>query len=543
MDLKQSPGCTGKRADYCRIKAYLQDWYEKNKKMLLVALACTFLWGMLAHGYCFFDNSFSHDSLSEFHGAIFGNGVKMGAGRVFTPLYRDLLRGDATVPWLIGMLALLWMGVTSFFTYKVLDIDSKAAMILTAGVLTVNVTVSATAASFLHDLDCYMFALLFAVLAVYCWKTLPWGEIPGAVLIMGSLGIYQGFLTVTIVLVMFVSILALFRGDSFEQVLVRGLRAVGMVLLGGALYYVAMKVMLSLSGMALNTSSYNSPTGILELTPQTLLEFTKEAYVDWFRRIWNAYSNYPASLVRLATVLLFAITGLAMAVFFLDRQRRLREKMLALVLFALLPLMMNLYCVLMRGGHHELTVYAIWLFYLLVMLLADWLVKQWANTGKKEKFAILIRILCFLLVFVMVYGSVQFANGMYLKKDIEYDAYLSLMTRVMCRMESMPDYVGGQTPVVFVGLPETLHSATPGLKDYWGPLGMWFSDVITMPKRYRYQAYFDYVLNTPINLVEEDTWNTIAGSGIAAQMPCYPDEGFLRMEGDTLIVKLGTLWE
>ena len=105
-----------------------------------------------------------------------------------------------------------------------------------------------------------------------------------------------------------------------------------------------------------------------------------------------------------------------MAVFFLDRQRHLREKLLALVLFALLPLMMNLYCVLMRDGRHELTVYAIWLFYLLVMLLADWLVKQWAKTGKKEKFAILIRILCFLLVFMMVYGSVQFANGMYLKR-------------------------------------------------------------------------------------------------------------------------------
>ena len=163
MDLKQSPGCTGKRADYCKIMAYLRDWYEKNKKMLLFALACTFLWGMLAHGYCFFDNSFSHDSLREFHGTIFGNGLKMQAGRVFTPLYRDLLRGDATVPWLIGMLSLLWMGITSFFTYKVLDIESKAAIALTAGVLAVNITVSANAATYLNDLDNHMFALLCAV--------------------------------------------------------------------------------------------------------------------------------------------------------------------------------------------------------------------------------------------------------------------------------------------------------------------------------------------------------------------------------------------
>lgn len=521
----------------------LEAWYEKNKKMLVFAIVCTFLWGMLAHGYCFFDNSVSHDSLNEFHAAIFGNEWKMQLGRVFTPLYRDLLRGDATMPWLIGVLALLWIGLAVFFACKVLDIQSKAVIALTAGIFAVNITVSANAATYLNDLDNHMFALLCAVLAVYCWKELPRGELLGAVFVMGSLGIYQGYLTVTIVLVMFASILALLRGDSVGQVLFRGLRAVGMVLLGGILYYLAMKTMLSLSGTTLTSGDYNSLGQALELAPQTLFGFIIGAYGDWFDRIWNAYSAYPAILVRLATVLMFAITGLVMAVFFLDAKRGLWEKLLALVLFALLPLMMNLYYVLTLDNNHDLMVYAIWLFYLLVILLADWLVKQWANAGRKEKFALLTRILCFLLIFMVVYGSAQFANGMYLKKDIEYDAYLSLMTRVVCRMESVPGYVVGQTPVVFVGLPQTLHSVTPGFKEYWNVIGMQFSDVILEPSRNRYQAYFDYVLNVPVNLAEEESWFAISNSEIVVQMPCYPEEGFLRMEGDTLIVKLGEYTE
>ena len=30
----------------------LTAWYERNKKMLVFALACTFLWGLADHGYC-----------------------------------------------------------------------------------------------------------------------------------------------------------------------------------------------------------------------------------------------------------------------------------------------------------------------------------------------------------------------------------------------------------------------------------------------------------------------------------------------------------
>ena len=71
---------------------------------LLFALTATFFWGLLAHAYCFFGNSFSHDSLNEFHGAILGNDIKLTSGRIFVPLYRDLFRSDVTLPWLLALL-------------------------------------------------------------------------------------------------------------------------------------------------------------------------------------------------------------------------------------------------------------------------------------------------------------------------------------------------------------------------------------------------------------------------------------------------------
>ncbi|MBQ3194082.1 MAG: glucosyltransferase domain-containing protein [Oscillospiraceae bacterium] len=514
-------------------------WFEENKKWLYMALGFVFFWGLLAHAYCFFDNSVSHDSLNEFHAAVFGNDWKIQLGRVFTPIYRDLFRSDATLPWLIGALSLLWIGLAVFFVVRLFDMDSAVMVFLTAGVMATNVSVSSTAATYINDLDGNMFALMCAAAAVYCWKTLPWGEVLGAVLIMGSLGIYQGYLTVTITLVMMVCILRLFRGDAFRTVFRKGLRAIGMILAGGILYYIAMKAMTALSGNALTTGDYNSLGKALELTPQNLVEYVAGAYRDWFSWLWNAYSSYPAVMVRGITVLLAAAAVLAVGIWLLNRRIGLWEKLLGLTLMGLLPLGMNIFYVLTLDNNHDLMVFAIWLSYLLVLLLVQWLAAQWQGMPRREKLSRCIRIVCFLLVFLVAYGSVQFANGMYLKKDLEFDAYLSLMTRIAARMESYEGYVPGETPVVFVGLPQMFNDMIPGFREYWNVIGMQFSDVITQPSRPRFQAYFDYILSTPLLTAEPHVWAGMLGNQQVKQMPAYPDAGCLAMMDGVLIVKLG----
>ena len=51
----------------------LSQTLEKEKKLCLYALAATFIWGFLAHGYGIVDSNFSHDSLAEFNSILFGN--------------------------------------------------------------------------------------------------------------------------------------------------------------------------------------------------------------------------------------------------------------------------------------------------------------------------------------------------------------------------------------------------------------------------------------------------------------------------------------
>ena len=510
------------------------DTFERNKSKLYFALASTFFWGLLAHAYCFFDNSFSHDSLNELHGAIFGNNIKLVSGRIFVPLYRDLLRSDVTLPWLIGFLSLLWIGLAVFLVLRIFRVESKLTGFLVAGIFSVNISVSATAATYIHDLDCDMFALMCAVGAVWLWKERKWGVLPGAVLLTVSMGMYQSFLFVGIGLIMLVCILDLLDGARFAQVFSRGMRAVGMILLGGGGYYGALQVSQKLSGIALSSGDYNSLDLMGKLSGGTLLENLCGAYRDFFYRLMNVYTTYPSTLTKAATAALMTLVITAVVWGLMSRRLGWREKLLLLALALLLPLGLNMIYVLTLGASHDLMVYGIWVFYLVALLLSDWLAKQ--GRGQLLKWQ---QPFCMLMVALILYGSVQFANGMYLKKDQEYDAYLSMMTRVVDRMETCEGYTAGQTPVVFAGMPQVMNQVAPGFMDYWNVTGMLSSDVIFMPEKTRYQAYFDYVLGLPLLLAEDEIWMQLRKSQQVQDLPQYPAAGCVQLLDGVLIVKLG----
>lgn len=520
----------------------IQESFNRYKNQLFLSLAATFLWGLFAHGFVFSGNYVTHDSLRELHSEILGNKVKMGSGRVLTPIYRDLFGTDVTLPWMMGLLALLWIGLAVFLMVRMFRVESPVMVCLMAGVCAVNIAVSSTAATYIHDLDSYMFAMLSAVVAVFLWRSHKLGWIMGAPFAAFSLGIYQCFIFVAVTLAMMVCILDLLNERSFKEVFTNGLKAIGMLLLGGLFYYLIMKIILALSGVVLTKGDYNSLDRMQALTLDTFIPQILSAYQDWAVRLIDAYSAYPSVLTKGITVLLLAGVVLLVAIGLLSRKIGLAEKVLCALLVLLLPLGMNMIHVMTVGKNHDLMTYPIWLGYILALLLADRFWQQWKNADGHEKTVRLAKIqrgLCMVLVFVLVYGNVRFSNGMYMKKALEHEAYMSLMTRIVARMETLEDYVPGETEVVFVDLPENLLEVMPGFKDYWNVTGMTKSDMIYFGARDRFQAYFDYMMGLPIRLAEDVSWAEYEQMEAVQQMPVYPSQGFMQMIDDVLVVKLG----
>jgi hypothetical protein len=254
-------------------------------------------------------------------------------------------------------------------------------------------------------------------------------------------------------------------------------------------------------------------------------------------------SPYSGTVVKGITFILALLSGIAVFVGLCSKRIRIMAKLLCIGLIGLLPLGMNVIYVLSTGVVHDLMVFAVWLFYLFALLLTDWLVKQimqgTPHTPSAHKLLPVTNWICSALVFVLMYGNVQTANALYLKKDQEQDAYLSMMTRVLYRMEDCSEYTPTTTPVVFVGISNQIKNVIPGFEEYQKITGAWGTDVLNSAERSRYKAYFDYILVNPIILVKEPAWNEWQTDARVREMPCYPQDGCIALIDDVLVVKLG----
>lgn len=524
----------------------LSQTLEKEKKLCLYSLAVTFLWGLLAHGYGIMDSNFSHDSLNEFNGLIFGNQWKIQLGRFLIPVYRNFSRTDLTLPWLIGILGLLWCGLAVYLVIRIFQIENPFLIFMTAGIFTANLTISSTIATFIHDFDCYMLSLMLSVAAVFCWKKHSWGWVAGALPLFLSLALYQSFIAVTIALVMIVCMLDLLEEVPFRDVFLHGLKAITMLLLAGVMYYVGMKAVQKVTGITMITGKYNTVDRALDLfslTAQDLIYLIRQTYLFGYEKFVNAVSPYPA-LSSMASKLVLLFICICVLLGLLKRNVKLPAKLLCLVLLVLLPFAMNIMHFMTFEQAHELMRFGLWLTYLFALLLGRWLagylkaVKIPSLSGILGKAANVPAILCAFLVTIVVYGNVQTANAMYLKKDLEHDAYMAVMNRVVYRMESYEGYEPGVTPIALVGLPAQMADIVPGFETYRDPNGMWMSDALCFADRDRWRRYFDTVLMNSALFAPADIWYGMANHPQVVDMPIYPASGSLAMVDGVLVMKL-----
>lgn len=515
----------------------IMDKLRRNRNLILFCLIATFVWGMVAHGYIFFHSSFSHDSLNEFNATVSGNEWKIQLGRVFVPFYRFFVRGDLTLPWLIGFLSLIYISVTLFLVVKVFNIISRLLIALTAGILTVNITVIAQAATYINDLDCNMLALALSTAAVYLWRRYNKGFLFGMVSVCLSVGLYQSYISVTITLILLYLIIRLLDGETFSAIFKQGLKGIGMLLGGCALYLLSTKIVCTATGISLISGNYNSIDTVLTMSLPEIIYTAIYGYFYTCYKILTVTSTYSRVCVFVIHVAMIVIAGLMILCRIFQKEIHIKEKILTLVLIALLPIGMNTVYALTGGMSHDLMYYAIWLVYLFVLLIAWWTVDHLKTLRPNFKHGQLI-ILSF-LVSITLLGNVQMANAAYLKKDLEQEANLSLFTRILYKMESCDGYIAGETPVVFVGTPDSLLEDIPGFESIYELTGCGNTYVLGAAERTYYQAYFDYILLNPAIMADSETWTQMQECDESASMPCYPEEGSVAIIDGVMVVKLG----
>ena len=507
----------------------------KLKKIALYTL----IFMVLLHGYRYVSLGFSHDSLAFAWQPDLEWQISLG--RYMQPFYWWIIRGRIAAPFIVGVLSYGYMVGSVYGVASLLDLKAKTSLFLLAGLMCGSLAFIALDATYSHTADVYMLALMLNIAAAWLClrgkRRVP-SVLAAVVLLVISTGLYQAYLQVFTALTMVWALLRLLKTDdrAIPEAVARCAQSFLALMLAMALFFVGYYVVMAVTGVEA-VSRENSIGGMKVLSGAALVDMVKTTWKMPLRQLGRLQGRI-APLARMLTAVVL-MTGAAATIFTARRSRVSAWQALGMaVLVLLLPFGMNWICLFCSGAVHDLMMYA-YIVPLLAALAANeraWnlaLADEGKQIGKKTRAAACVLPLA---VLTLLFDRGIYANQMYLKKDLEYDATLSVMTRVVDRIEQVEGYIPGETPVEFLGdiQRSQLAMTRPAFAHLGSLTGTEENYAITYADTF--WMYLEDVMGYPIKRFRE-TKNE-EQERVTDDMPCFPDKDSVQMVDGVVFVKL-----
>lgn len=491
------------------------------KRSALIALISTAIFSFAAHGYLFTNELFSHDSISYFTYATGSFEFYTGIGRFVIPVY-ELLKGDVAAPWLIGLLYIVWMSAAAWIVAQLLNIRSVSGIILTSGLLCTNTALTLTGATYIYCMDEYAFALFTAVAAAWLFTRGRWWGIPGIAILVVSLAIYQAYFTVAACFCFLVILRCLAKGEPCRKVFLTGVRYLALLAVSFAAYYGVWSLVCSAAGVAKRRvdESLLAGSGITQI-----VSLVKDANVEYVRALFDG-SGVLGWLMPVVHTVLLILLAWRLVQILLTKELSVSNKILLVFLVCLMPTAFNSASILLAGSATQLMTFAWELPYVLLVLCRE--------PGEQRNWKPVVRIAALVLLCCVLWQHTVYANQVYMKKELDKSATISLATRIIDRVEQVEGYIPGETPVAFVGRldrNEYLNHGRDEFSELDHTVGLWSDYSAT----YNLGRYLTDYLNYPL------AWDTVTDFSQHAEvqsMPAFPAVEGIQMVDGTVVVKL-----
>lgn len=495
------------------------------------AMLCTFLTMLAAHAYRYMALGFTDDSVEIVQST--DRYWQIALGRWLQPVYWEL-RGDIVAPYLIGLLSCLFLGAAVCLIVWMLDLRSKGSIVMLCALLAGNATLSFSNATFISWSDVYMLALLLAVASVALWQRGGWYTVLSPVLLCASLALYQSYFQVEVLLFLVVLCKRAAQKEELRRLIGSGFLALGILLAGLLLYDASVSIVDWKTGIA-RATSYNGIGNVGGYILSEIPVLLADTWLYPFRYFLEPYANHPA----LTTVLYYGLMAFTVpALIALIRVRRLDGAHAAfmLVMTALMPLGMNAVYFISKGLADPLMVYSYFVFFAYPI----WLAEQLEPAVRPERFRLMGGALA-ATVAVIFFNNAVYANQQYVRRDLEFQSTLSVMTRVIDRAEQTEGYEPGATPVAIVGTmyDSPLAMERPGFEHLYRQSETMNKNLYATSSEEFYTDYFWRILGYPFNLLGDNDRGRVAEMAVVRGMPAFPAKDSVKMIDGTLVIKLG----
>ena len=162
------------------------DW-----KLLKIILISTLIFIVCAHGFCYTNLNFSHDSMRTYFWTRYDT---VDIGRYLIPIFL-IIKGKYYPPLLVGIITYICVSIICYLLVKMFNIKRKTSIVLTTAIMATASTLTLLNATYIDFSDSYVFCLLLTTIGAYLWRKYKYGFIFSIGFLFLSLGIYQPYIS------------------------------------------------------------------------------------------------------------------------------------------------------------------------------------------------------------------------------------------------------------------------------------------------------------------------------------------------------------
>lgn len=330
------------------------------------------------------------------------------------------------LPWLAGLLALVFHALGAVCICHMFRIRQKITAIL-IGALIISFPTVTSVLMYNYVADGYAIAFFLSCLSAMLMVAEKPRYVLSVICIALSAGIYQAYITVTIMLLLcYLIIETLYEEITVPKLILQSLKAMATGLLGMVLYYLVMTVMLKITDTAL--LDYQGASNALSLESLDLrgaLYTVKHSFLNYFFDFSSGIHVFG-----LMNALIFVMTVIVYLAAIIQRRTSPLRFLMIVVYAFLLPIGASVLAFInSEVDYHNLMKMGFAVFYLFLILTYEKSEFKKPSLMAAKSWAILAVIL------VLVFNYTVIANVSYHKLNMAYEKSYGVLIRVADRIE------------------------------------------------------------------------------------------------------------
>lgn len=405
----------------------LKKWNENILPQWKVCFIATIVVGLFAHLYKITNWLPNWDSLVF----RYDSQNMIALGRWFLPVVCSI-SSFYDLPLLNGLIAIIFHAFSSVCICNIFQVKKKITACLIGAIIIAFPTVTSIM-MYNYVADGYSIAFLLSTLAAWFMTKEKPRYLLSIILIALSCGIYQAYITVTIMLVLLKIIDdTLHQNVSFIKVLKQSVHMMMTGLLGVVLYSIVLKVILNIfSTELLEYQGMNSSANLSNIDLIGSLYVIKDTFIKCFFDFSNGINLYIILNVCVLITTLFYYIKIIV-------KNRLYKKPASIFVIIVLCIMSVLgagILALINAGidYHNLMLMGYAIFYLYFILLYE------RETAAEEKWNCIKLWFILILSLIIIANQVVISNVSYHKAQIAYEKSYGVLIRIADRIEQAPD--------------------------------------------------------------------------------------------------------